>query len=160
MTTRQEAVLHFLPLDLRHLPPVLAIEREAYPDPWTEGMFRQEVSSGMSHFYLGFREDALIAYGGFWLVLDEAHITKVTVAAPWRGQGYGRTMVVHLLRAAVALRAKVARLEVRESNQPARRLYDQLGFVCVGLRKGYYAKTNETAVVMKRDLGDILSIDV
>ncbi len=160
MTTRQEAVLHFLPLDLHHLPEVLAIEREAYPDPWTEGMFRQEVSSGMSHFYLGLRDGILIAYGGFWLVLDEAHITKVTVGAPWRGQGYGRTVVVHLLRAAVSLRAKVARLEVRESNRRARQLYDHLGFMCVGLRQGYYAKTNETAVVMKRDLGDILSIDV
>jgi len=159
MTTSQEAVLHFLPLDLHYLSEVLAIEREAYPDPWTEGMFRQEMSSGMSHFYLGLREGVLIAYGGFWVVLDEAHITKVTVAASCRGQGYGRAVVIHLLRAAVSLRAKVARLEVRESNQRARRLYDRLGLVCVGLRKGYYAKTNETAVVMKRDLGDVLSID-
>src|SRR5690606_27411578 len=90
--------------------------------------------------------------GGFWLLLDEAHITKVTVAAPWRGQGLGHELMLHLLDTAQRRGATSARLEVREHNEAARHLYERLGFHAVGLRKGYYAKTNGTAVVMAKTL--------
>jgi len=152
MSVSECNALRMVPLNLDYLRDILRIEHEAYPDPWTQGMFRQEMHNGTSHFYLGFQDDALVAYGGFWLVLDEAHITKVTVAADHRGRGLGGELMQFLERRATRLGATSMRLEVREQNQVARRLYTNLGFRAVGLRHGYYAKTNETAVVMMRNL--------
>jgi len=154
MSVSERSRLEFVPLGIHHIPELLEIENEAYPDPWRQGMFRQEITNATSCFIVAFQEDDIVGYGGFWLLLDEAHITKVTVAAAHRGKGLGHELLVHLLEKARERGATCARLEVREHNAPARRLYERMGFQSVGLRKGYYAITNETAVVMAKNLPD------
>jgi len=141
----------FQRLDRHDIPAIMPVEREAYPDPWTQGMFRQEVTNRSSYFYVAYEGDLLIAYGGFWLVLDEAHVTKVTVRAERRGQGLGRALMLFLLEEARRLDAETVRLEVRESNRFARMLYRTLGFREVGIRAGYYTRSLENAVVMVLD---------
>jgi ribosomal-protein-alanine N-acetyltransferase len=133
---------------------VMAMELESYADPWSEGMFRQEVDNAASHFYVLLDGDHLVGYGGFWLLIDEAHITKLTVSTSLRRQGLGASLLQYLLRRAVWLGAATVRLEVRESNLPARRLYETAGFKAVGVRKGYYARTNENAIVMLKNLNE------
>ena len=96
--------------------------------------------------------DFFAGYAGFWLLLDEAHITRVTVVREQRGRGLSKLLMAHLLEKAKNDGARVARLEVREGNLPAINLYDGLGFVCDGLRKGYYQHTNENAVLMSKEL--------
>ncbi len=135
-----------------YLDEVMGIEVEAYPEPWSRGMFREEIKSPRSYFYLAFQEDKLVGYGGFWLVLDEAHITSVTIRSSSRGQGLGRDLTQFLLKAAMDAGAQVATLEVRASNLTARNLYESEGFRQVGLRKGYYPKSKEDAVVMLKEL--------
>jgi ribosomal-protein-alanine N-acetyltransferase len=115
-------------------------------------MFRQEMTNRTSHFFVAFSGTELAGYAGFWLLVDEIHITKVTVAAPFRGQGFGRELMEHLFAHGRRLNATNVRLEVRESNLPARALYDSLGFESVGTRAGYYARTGEAAIVMVRPL--------
>ncbi|MBI2431689.1 MAG: ribosomal protein S18-alanine N-acetyltransferase [Candidatus Hydrogenedentes bacterium] len=154
MSVSEESRLHFLPLRPDHIPHLIEMEHEAYPDPWKHGMFRQEITNATSFFRVVYCDDVLVAYGGFWLMVDEAHITKVTVDRRYRGQGIGHELMMYLLEEAVTRGAHTARLEVRENNYAARRLYERLGFHSVGLRKGYYAKTNETAIVMARTLRD------
>ena len=148
--TGGEAPLRYRYLSEQHLPAVMTLETQAYPDPWTHGMFRQEIDNGASHFFLALRENRLVGYGGFWLVTDEAHLTKLTVAEQQRRTRLGTRIMLHLLREAALAGAKMMLLEVRESNTPARCLYEKLGFARVGLRKGYYARSNEAAVVMTR----------
>ena len=152
MSVSPQTALKFVLLQEKHLDQIMEVELEAYPEPWTPGMFREEMRSSRSYFCLAFAEGQFVGYGGYWLVLDEAHITSVTVAAHQRGRGYGREQVLHLLESAKEQGARIATLEVRESNNPARHLYDSLGFCSVGLRKGYYSKTNEDAVVMVKEL--------
>ena len=151
MSISESTALRFVKFRLEQLCEVMAIEFEAYPDPWTEGMFRDEVRSPRSHFYVGYLEETLIAYGGFWLVLDEAHITSVTVREDYRGQGYGRKMVAFLLERAVGAGARLSTLEVRASNTVARNLYASMGFRPVGVRKNYYPRSGEDAVVMLKE---------
>lgn len=152
MSVSEESLVQIKRLAQEHIEPLLEIENEAYPDPWKHSMFQQEITNSTSYFYVLLREEEIVGYGGFWLMLDEAHITKVTVAGGHRGQGIGRKLMLHLLLEAEAKGANTARLEVREHNAAARGLYERLGFRAVGLRKGYYAKTNETAVVMAKSL--------
>ncbi len=152
MTTSRQSVLTYVPLREEHLEQIMEVELEAYPEPWTVAMFREEIRNRRSYFFVALAEGEFVGYSGFWLVLDEAHITSVTVADHYRGRGYGREQVVHLLETAIELDARSATLEVRPSNHPARELYDSLGFRAVGMRKGYYSKTNEDAVVMMKEL--------
>ena len=140
--------LRFEPFSAAHLPAVLLLESQAYPDPWTHGMYRHELETSCSHLHVGLLGDELVAYAGFWLVLDEAHITRVTVAEEHRGRGYGRQVVEYLLARAFALGAVLARLEVREGNTAAIRLYDRMGFIPEGRRPGYYQRTGEDAILM------------
>lgn len=85
--------VRFVELDKEHVPRLLPLEHASYPDPWTHGMFLQEIHNGSSHFYLAYYGETLVAYGGFWLLLDEIHITKVTVAPPYRSRGLGRRLM-------------------------------------------------------------------
>lgn len=152
MSISQEQAVRPVRLGYGHLPEVMALEKDAYADPWKQSMFRQEIVNVSSYFWVLGLEDEVIGYGGFWLVVDEAHITKVTIARPYRGRGLGRELLSFLLREAERLSANTARLEVGEHNGSARRLYERLGFIAVGLRRGYYAKTNESAIVMVKVL--------
>lgn len=144
--------LEYVRLDESHLDAIMEIEMEAYPEPWTTGMFRDEMRSKRSYFYVSFHEGKLVGYSGFWLVLDEAHITSVTVAAEHRGAGYGREQLMHLLGVGEEKEVRSYTLEVRKSNAPARKLYESAGFHPVGLREGYYASNQEDAVVMQKDV--------
>ena len=140
--------LVFQRFTLEYLPNVLFIESESYPEPWTHGMFRQELTNPNSYIWLALLGDSLVGYAGFWLVLEEAHITRITVGEKYRSNGYGRVITEYMLEQAFDLGAALARLEVRETNVPARALYDRLGFVVEGKRIGYYQRTNENAVLM------------
>jgi len=128
------------------------IEGEAYPEPWTYQMFRQELDNGQGYFCVMYFNEEIAGYGGFWLLLDEAHITRVTTVSRLRGMGLGRRLMRHLLETASERGAVVARLEVRESNAAALHLYESLGFLREGRRKAYYQNTNEDAIVMVRKL--------
>lgn len=153
------AQLQYVRLKKEHLPLLLPIEHEAYPDPWTQGMFLQETTNAASNFYLVFHHDTLVAYGGFWLILDEIHITKLTVAAPYRTRRLGSTLMEFLESRGREGGGSMIRLEVRESNHAARTLYERLGFSEIGVRKDYYAVEREEAVVMAKILAPIEGSD-
>lgn len=144
--------LTFVPLAEEHIDQVLAIEQEAYVEAWTRGMFHQEIRSIMSHFYVAFLDQTLVGYVGLWKVMEEGHITSVTVRQDYRGRGYGRALVQFVLDTAAGMGLEEATLEVRESNRTAIGLYESMGFTQTGRRKNYYAKTNEDAILMTRSL--------
>jgi len=146
------AEINYQPLRADHIKLLMPIELDAYPEPWTERMFRDEIGNTRSHFFVAILDGKVVGYGGFWLVLDEAHITSVTIEHDSRSLGYGRTLFEHLLKSARDVGASVATLEVRESNTPARNLYTSMGFCQVGIRKGYYPKSGENAIVMSASL--------
>jgi ribosomal-protein-alanine N-acetyltransferase len=148
----QLPALEFVPLADAHIETMLGIEHEAYPEPWSQNMFRDEVRNGRSHFYVAMLGDEIAGYGGFWLVLDEAHITSIAVRDCHRGQGYGRAIATYVLNEAIKVSANMATLEVRVGNIHARNLYLSLGFRPIGLRRGYYPANKEDAVVMLKDL--------
>lgn len=149
MTTTSASHLRYESLTDDLIPALQEIEHEAYPEPWTGGMFRDEMRNQYSYFYVAFLGDELIGYAGFWLMIDVAHVTSVTVAKSHRGRGYGRVQMQHLIEEAIVEEAESITLEVRESNIPARNMYDEFGFKPIGVRRGYYTKSKEDAIVME-----------
>ncbi|HVN41761.1 MAG TPA: ribosomal protein S18-alanine N-acetyltransferase [Steroidobacteraceae bacterium] len=135
------------------VPGVGAVERAAYPFPWSEGIFRDCLRVG----YLcrvAELDHTITAYGVVAMGAGEAHILNLCVAERWRSHGIGRQMLMLLLERARQAGMTEAFLEVRPSNPVAIALYQSVGFVQVGLRKAYYQSTagREDALVLKLDL--------
>jgi ribosomal-protein-alanine N-acetyltransferase len=151
MSVSELTQIRFDHLEESHLDGILEIEAEAYPEPWTRGMFRDEIHNHRSMFLVATFGDEMVGYAGYWLVLDEAHITTVVVRDSYRGRGVGRQLFKHLIEVARMAGANMATLEVRTSNKPARELYSSFNFRPVGIRKGYYPKTKEDAIVMLKE---------
>lgn len=89
----------------------------------------------------------ILAWGGFWLMVDEAHIATLAAHPDWRGCGLGQWLMLALLDAAAARGALTATLEVRVGNAPAIHLYDKLGFEIMGRRRHYY-RDGEDGLIM------------
>ena len=154
MVIQEQQGLYFTPLTLAHIPQVLPIEQDAYPEPWTFNMLHDEINRAARYFCLMYEEGgALLGYGGFWILIDEAHITRITIAKEYQGRGLSKLLMKHLQQEAEASDVRYMRLEVRENNIPAIRLYNGLNFVQDGMRKGYYRHTNENAILMSKELG-------
>lgn len=112
-------------------------------------MFRSELDMPETRCYLVARVDGAVAgYAGLMIVLDEAHITNIAVDPAWRRHGIAIRMLVTLARVAVERGAAHLTLEVRVGNQGAQELYRRFGFAPAGVRKNYYAESNEDALVM------------
>lgn len=131
------------------LPEVMRIENAIYEFPWTEAIFRDCFKSGYTGLAIE-RGGALLGYGMLSAAAGEAHILNVAVANDARGQGLGKHLVRRLLDQARWHRVERVFLEVRRSNELARKLYFSLGFNEIGERKGYYPAKNgrEDAIVM------------
>jgi ribosomal-protein-alanine N-acetyltransferase len=141
------------PMRVEHVPEVVAIERSVFDSPWTEGMFRQEVNDHyLSRSWVATNGARVIGYLVSWFLRDEVHLLNIALHPGHRGRGYGRQLLEHLVDEAVHGGRYVITLEVRESNLPARRLYESFGFVDVGRRRGYYQDNREDAIVMMLDL--------
>jgi ribosomal-protein-alanine N-acetyltransferase len=125
------------PLAERDLDAVVAIEREIYEFPWSLGNFRDSLAAGYSCWVLR-APDGPIGYAVMMIGAGEAHLLNLSVAAGWQRRGYGKQLLEHLMDVARSYGARALLLEVRPSNDGARRLYAAYGFEQVGVRRGYY----------------------
>jgi ribosomal-protein-alanine N-acetyltransferase len=152
MVARPPVKLRIEPMSLEDLDEVQRIEEASFSTPWPANAYRSELMTNRLASYLVARFDGLIvAYGGLWLMVDEAHITTFAVHPAWRRQGIGERLLLAFLDIARDRHAREATLEVRLSNLPARRLYEKYGFRPVGLRPRYYSDNNEDALIMTTD---------
>jgi ribosomal-protein-alanine N-acetyltransferase len=137
---------------LEDVPDVHRIERASFPVPWPDYAFRQELQTNRLAHYLVVRAGReAVAYGGLWLMVDEAHITTFAVLPEWRQHGVGGRLMLAMMELALELDARVMTLEVRLSNRAARELYARFGFKPVGVRPRYYSDNGEDALIMTTD---------
>jgi len=140
------------PMALSDLDTVLAVEVRAYPYPWTRGNFADALKAAYRAWL--HRDDAGALCGYFVAMpgVDELHLLNLTVAPEHQGRGLGRSLLDAVLDEAHALSAARVLLEVRHSNERARRLYAAQGFAEIGRRRGYYPARlgREDAIVMQR----------
>lgn len=140
--------LRFEPIQESHIAAIMEIEKETNAAPWSERSFRNELDHKYGIFLVGILQGELVAYGGVWLVIDEAHVTTIAVAPAHRREGIGVRLMCELLEKAKEAGMVCSTLEVRAGNEAAIHLYQKLGYNIVATRRGYYPDNKEDAVVM------------
>lgn len=129
---------------------VADLEYECFgKDAWSENLLRQEIGQEDKHYVVLFSDRELAAYGGFSQVLNEGDIMNIAVAEKFRRQGYGKRILEEIFSIAKDLHIERITLEVRESNLPARSLYEKEGFVFSGIRRNYYRNKENCCIYWK-----------
>jgi [ribosomal protein S18]-alanine N-acetyltransferase len=137
------------PMRLADVGAVLEIERLSFSSPWPAFAFEQELTANrLAHYRVARVGDRVVAFGGIWLMVDEAHITTFGVHPDHRRRGIGRLLLLRLAEVAIELGSARMTLEVRLSNEAAQALYRSFGFRVSGRRIAYYSDDGEDALVM------------
>ncbi len=132
---------------------VMAIEKVSFPVPWSRESYLNEIyNNDFAYYYVARIKQKIIGYAGLWVIFEEGHITNVAVHPSYRGRRLGERLLNVLMEEALYLGVDRMALEVRVSNYSARRLYERLGFVDAGVRKGYYNDNKEDALIMWKHL--------
>lgn len=129
---------------------VVAIEEQVFTLPWSKESYLGELKNQFATYLVCDKEAQVAGYVGIWVVFEEAHITNVAVAPQWRGQGLGRVLMEEAEKVARQKNALRILLEVRPSNYAALSLYQSLGYMETGRRKGYYSDNGEDAIIMTK----------
>ena len=132
---------------------VLAIEEAAFTSPWTRAMYLAELENhGVSFCYLAKNDEGrAVGFCSVWRVADELHINNLAVLPDFRRAGIGSALLQHVLGQGAQSGALRATLEVRQSNDAARMLYERFGFTIAGVRRAYYTNPVEDALILWKD---------
>lgn len=133
---------------------VMVIEDYSFPTPWKRHMYDTDIKTNRASRFYVLRDPQsgeIGAYSGTWFIYDEAHIGTIATATPQRGQRLAEQLLAYTALQADMEGLKYMILEVRINNAAAIRLYERLGFLRVGLRRGYYHDTGEDAILMTCD---------
>ena len=140
-------------MTLDDIPAVGEIERQSFSIPWSENAFEESLGYSHAIFLVAAYQEKIVGYCGMYQVFQEGDIINVAVMPEYRKQGVGRCLMEGMIQAALERNILDLTLEVRESNEAAKRLYVSFGFESVGVRKNFYEKPKENAIIMwKRDM--------
>lgn len=127
---------------------VAEIERQIFSIPWSEKAFRDSMESDNTIYIVAKENDNVAGYAGMYLSFEEGNITNVAVNPLSRRKGIGEKIVRDILNRAYEKGVRDVFLEVRETNSVAIALYEKIGFKKEGIRKNFYDKPRENALIM------------
>lgn len=129
---------------------VSEIETYTFSMPWSPKSFLEAIRREGNIYLVAEYRGNIVGYCGLWKIEEEADITNVAVDSEWRGLRIGKTMLLQLIIEGKKAGIESFTLEVRESNTVARNLYESLDFESVGMRKNFYVKPTENAIIMRK----------
>jgi|Deesub1362B_J571_1020462.scaffolds.fasta_scaffold00355_17 ribosomal-protein-alanine N-acetyltransferase len=148
-----EQAVQIREMEVSDLKQVLRIECNSFSIPWSESCFLSELNNPHSILLVATREDReVLGYICASHVAEVAEIKDIAVREDIRRRGIGKALLKSALERLKTLGCKEVFLEVRVSNIAARRLYEAMGFKMVGLRRQYYVRPEEDAIIMKKTL--------
>ncbi|MCP4678169.1 MAG: ribosomal protein S18-alanine N-acetyltransferase [Deltaproteobacteria bacterium] len=141
------------PATLDDVDAILSIERASFTEPWPRSAFLSEIDGRQwSRVPLLYHRDVLIGFMVHWIIATELHLLNLAVDSTWRRRGAAHRLVEYLVNSARRDKCTEVLLEVRISNEGARKLYRGFGFESVGIRPGYYPDNGEDALLMSLQL--------
>ncbi len=141
------------PAERRDVTELLVLEEAQFPEPWTRGMLLDEITNVETRRYtVAVEVGRIVGYLGVMFVLDELHVNTLGTLHGQEGRGIASSLLDEAWANALARGVRRATLEVAVSNERAQQLYYRFGFRPVGVRKNYYERTREDALVLWADL--------
>ena len=134
-----------------HVSQVAALEAICFHDPWSEKSVASELNNPLSLWLVALDGDRVAGYVGSQSVLGESDMMNVAVHPDYRRQGIAEQLCLALVEALKEKGNHCLTLEVRSSNEPAKALYEKLGFGQIGLRKNYYRNPREDALILRKE---------
>ena len=134
-----------------HVPQIAELEKICFNDPWSEKSIASELDNRLSLWLVAMDGDRVTGYVGSQSVLGETDMMNIAVHPDFRRRGIAEELVVKLVEELKVRGNHSLMLEVRVSNDPARKLYDKMGFQQVGLRKNYYRNPKEDACILRKE---------
>lgn len=124
------------------------IEVSAFPNTsWKKESFMRElIVNNFAHYFVMEQENEIIGYCGLWMILEQSQITTIAVKNECRGQGLGEYLL-RQIKSYCESSTDVLSLEVNVENEPAKNLYEKLGFSYGGIRKNYYGPGKDAHVM-------------
>ena len=144
-------MIEILPMNETHVAPIAELEKICFSDPWSESSIASELSNPLSCWLVAVEGEKVAGYIGSQTVMGETDMMNVAVHPDFRRQGVAQTLILALVDALKERGSHWLMLEVRQSNAPARALYEKLGFAEVGRRKNYYSKPREDALILRKE---------
>lgn len=136
--------------EYEHLDAVCNIEHSSFSHPWSRQSFEDELKKSNSHMFVCIENDEVIGYAVMTTILDEGDLLDIAVSEKHRRKGVAKALFEKLLEVAKEKQLSFITLEVRASNSSAIALYEYMGFEHVAVRKNYYSKPTEDAVLMTK----------
>ena len=134
-----------------HVAQVAELEKICFSDPCSENSVASELKNPLSCWLVAEEDGKVAGYVGSQTVMDESDMMNVAVHPDHRRKGIAEALVVELVEALKKRESHCLTLEVRASNEPAKALYEKLGFTQVGLRKNYYRNPKEDALILRKE---------
>ena len=131
---------------------IAAIEEECFSVPWSKKAVEGFIENPLCTMLVAKVEEKIIGYIGLYIIADDCDIANVAVTKSYRGQGIAISLINLATEYAKNKEVTKMMLEVRESNIPAIKLYEKLGFSTVGIRKNYYTQPKENALLMDKTI--------
>lgn len=134
-----------------HVSQVAQLEKLCFSDPWSENSVASELENPLSLWLVAEKNGAVVGYVGSQTVMDETDMMNIAVHPDHRRQGIAEALIKALIIALKQKGSYCLTLEVRASNENARRLYEKLGFCQAGIRKNYYRNPREDAIILRKE---------
>ena len=134
-----------------HVAQVAALEKICFSDPWSERSVASELTNKLAYWLVALEGDVVAGYIGSQTVMEETDMMNVAVHPDYRRKGIAEALVNGLVDALKAQGSHCLTLEVRASNEPAKMLYEKLGFSQIGRRPNYYRNPREDALILRKE---------
>jgi len=144
-------IFEIVKMNSNHIEGIAGIERECFSMPWSEKALADELENSNARFFAAVCGNTVIGYIGAFNAYGEVSLTNVAVKSEFRKKGVACALLNELEKTVKAENAEFITLEVRASNEAAINLYSKLGYIQSGLRKGFYQKPSEDAILMKKE---------
>ena len=126
----------------------MCIRDRCFSEYWSENLIRSGLDSRLDTYFVYQDHDRILGYSIIRVLADEGEIQRIAVYPNYRRQGIARKLMDAMVSFSKTRGVRAIALEVRESNEGARKLYESYGFRQEAVRKGYYHSPQEDAVIM------------
>ena len=138
-----------LPASSLDIPMLCQIENKSFSTPWSRESFLLGMENPTNHTIVMKEKGSITGFAVYSVLFEDAELYDIAVDPAHRSKGIGEKLLQAVLQDCFERGAQTIRLEVRESNHPARRLYEKYGFVYdKAIRKNYYQNPTEDALLM------------